>query len=149
MSSPNHPTSDIKNAFSSNSPDYTLVSPNYFTASPRNTSYGLFPIASPTLLLFHDDPYMKGMHAYDAIIPPQVPIAPSTILLPSPVLPLSLMFDPLDFFLPKDILPPRKQAYFLSLSFTNLSGQPQAFDIREDIQVRHQSDIKSLFGYNP
>ncbi|GKD47404.1 hypothetical protein Tco_1272049 [Tanacetum coccineum] len=45
MSSPNHPTSDIKDAF---------------------------PIASPTLSLFHDDPYMKVMHAYNAIIPPQI-----------------------------------------------------------------------------
>nr|GFA19608.1 hypothetical protein [Tanacetum cinerariifolium] len=73
------PTSDIEDAFSSNSPDYTLASPDYFSASPGNTSsdslnnsYGLVTIESPTLSLFHDDPYMKVMHAYDAIIPPQV-----------------------------------------------------------------------------
>ncbi|GKG01758.1 hypothetical protein Tco_0306463, partial [Tanacetum coccineum] len=56
MSSPNHLTSDIKDAFSSNFPDYIPASPDYFPASPRNTSSeslnnssGLVSIASPTL----------------------------------------------------------------------------------------------------
>nr|GEV00944.1 reverse transcriptase domain-containing protein [Tanacetum cinerariifolium] len=34
MSSPNHPTSDIEDAFSSNSPNYTSTSPDYSPASP-------------------------------------------------------------------------------------------------------------------
>ncbi|GKE36869.1 hypothetical protein Tco_1460274 [Tanacetum coccineum] len=38
MSSPNHPSSDIKNAFSSNIPDYISDSLDYFPASPGNTS---------------------------------------------------------------------------------------------------------------
>ncbi|GJX48493.1 hypothetical protein Tco_0273683 [Tanacetum coccineum] len=38
MSSPNHPTSDIEDAFSSNFTDYIPASPDYFPASPRNTS---------------------------------------------------------------------------------------------------------------
>ncbi|GJW05441.1 putative reverse transcriptase domain-containing protein [Tanacetum coccineum] len=38
MSSPNHPTSDIKDAFSSNFPDYTPTSPDYFLVSPGNIS---------------------------------------------------------------------------------------------------------------
>nr|GEU31327.1 reverse transcriptase domain-containing protein [Tanacetum cinerariifolium] len=86
MSSPNHPTSDIEDAFSSNSPNYTPASPDYSPASPGNTpsessnnSYGLVPIASPTLSLFPNDSYMKVMYAYDAIIPPQVPIPPPII----------------------------------------------------------------------
>nr|GEX15257.1 reverse transcriptase domain-containing protein [Tanacetum cinerariifolium] len=87
IASPNHHTFDIEDAFSSNSPNYTPASPDYSPASPGNTpsessnySYGLVLIASPTLLLFHDDPYMKVMHAYDAIIPPQVPIPPPIIV---------------------------------------------------------------------
>ncbi|GJV49127.1 hypothetical protein Tco_1439339 [Tanacetum coccineum] len=32
--------------------------------SSSNNSFGVVPIASPTLSLFHDDPYMKVMHAY-------------------------------------------------------------------------------------
>nr|GEX51422.1 reverse transcriptase domain-containing protein [Tanacetum cinerariifolium] len=62
----------------------------YSPASPRNTpsessnnSYDLVPIASPTLSSFHDDPYIKVMQAYDAIIPPQVPISPPIIVPPS------------------------------------------------------------------
>nr|GEY49966.1 reverse transcriptase domain-containing protein [Tanacetum cinerariifolium] len=93
MSSLNHPTSDIQDAFFFTFPDYISASPDYVPASSRNTSfessnnsYGLVPIASPTLLLFHDDPYMKVMHAYDTIIPPQVPIPPPTIVPPSPML---------------------------------------------------------------
>ncbi|GJS50372.1 reverse transcriptase domain-containing protein [Tanacetum coccineum] len=38
MSYPNHPTSDIEDALASNFPDYILASPDYFPASPGNTS---------------------------------------------------------------------------------------------------------------
>nr|GEZ65016.1 reverse transcriptase domain-containing protein [Tanacetum cinerariifolium] len=93
MSFLNHPTSDIEDAFFFTFPDYISASPDYVPASSRNTSsessnnsYGLVLIASPTLSLFHDDPYMKVMHAYDTIIPPQVPIPPPTIMPPSPML---------------------------------------------------------------
>ncbi|GJR85004.1 hypothetical protein Tco_0209015 [Tanacetum coccineum] len=68
MSSPSHPTSNIEDAFSSNFPDYISASPDYVLASPgktysssSNNSFGLVPIASPTLSLFHDDPYMKEL----------------------------------------------------------------------------------------
>ncbi|GKC32434.1 hypothetical protein Tco_1039728 [Tanacetum coccineum] len=37
MSSPNHPTSNIEDAFSSYFPDYILASPDYVSASPRKT----------------------------------------------------------------------------------------------------------------
>nr|GEW35920.1 reverse transcriptase domain-containing protein [Tanacetum cinerariifolium] len=62
MSSPNHPTSNIEDAFSSNFPDYLPASPNYVPASPGKTysrssnSFCAVPIASPSLLLFHDGP---------------------------------------------------------------------------------------------
>nr|GFD19749.1 hypothetical protein [Tanacetum cinerariifolium] len=92
MSSSNHPTSDIEDAFSSNFPDYISASPDYIPASLRktyssssNNSFGLVPIASPSLSLFHDDPYMKIMHAYYAkespILPPVI-IPPSLMLSP-------------------------------------------------------------------
>ncbi|GJZ01108.1 putative reverse transcriptase domain-containing protein [Tanacetum coccineum] len=94
MSSPNHPTSEIEDAFSSNFPDYIPASPDYVPASPgktyssfSNNSFGLVPIASPTLSLFHNDPYMKVMQAYDAISPPQVTIPPPTVVPPSPIPP--------------------------------------------------------------
>ncbi|GKB92399.1 putative reverse transcriptase domain-containing protein [Tanacetum coccineum] len=65
MSSPNHPTSNIEDAFSSNFPDIIPASLDYVPASPGKTysssfnSFGVVPIVSPTLSLFHDDPYMK------------------------------------------------------------------------------------------
>nr|GEZ46306.1 putative reverse transcriptase domain-containing protein [Tanacetum cinerariifolium] len=132
MSFPNHPTFDIEDAFSSNSPDYIPAFSDYFPTSSRNTSSdssvnpsGLIPIASPTPLLFHDDPYMKVMHAYYAKeLPILTPITSSTILSPSPVLPLPL-FNPRDFFVVEELLPPKKQVCFLSSSSTNSSDLPQ------------------------
>nr|GEY29168.1 hypothetical protein [Tanacetum cinerariifolium] len=134
MSSSTHPIilydSDIEDAFSStNIPNYTPASPNYSPASPRNTFFDtsedpsedqLVPIAvSP----FHDDPYMKAMQQYYAtnelhIPPPPAPIAPP----PFPV--LSPQFDPRDFFLPKEILSPRKQARFLSHFSADFAAPP-------------------------
>ncbi|GJT76172.1 hypothetical protein Tco_1042897 [Tanacetum coccineum] len=105
MSSPNHPTSDIEDAFSSNFPDYIPASPDYVPASPgktysssSNNSFGVVPIVSPTLSLFHDDPYMKVMHAYYA---KESPIPPPTIVPPSTM--LSPMFNPQEFFLLEEL----------------------------------------------
>ncbi|GKB82550.1 hypothetical protein Tco_0949445 [Tanacetum coccineum] len=90
LSSFNHPTSNIEDAFSSNFPDYILASSDYVLALPRktyssssNNSFGLVLIASPTLSLFHDDPYMKVMHAYYA---KESPIPLPTIMPPSSML---------------------------------------------------------------
>ncbi|GJW89191.1 hypothetical protein Tco_0164531 [Tanacetum coccineum] len=95
MSSPNHPTSNIEDAFSSNFPDYIPASPDYSPTSPRNTyssfsnnSFGLVPIALPTLSLFHGDPYMKVMQSYyakESPIPPPTIVPPSSML--SPIMP--------------------------------------------------------------
>ncbi|GJY49923.1 hypothetical protein Tco_0439879 [Tanacetum coccineum] len=93
ISSPNHPTSNIEDDFSSNFLDYIPASLDYVPASPgknysifSNNSFGLVPIALATLLLFHDDPYMKVMHAYYA---KESPIPPPTIV------PSSLMLSPI------------------------------------------------------
>ncbi|GKE71755.1 hypothetical protein Tco_1529827 [Tanacetum coccineum] len=111
MSSPSHPTSNIEDAFSSNVPDYISASPDYVLASPgknyssfSNNSFGFVPIASPTLSLFHDEPYMKVMHAYYA---KESPILPPTIVPPSSM--LSPMFNHQEFFLPEELLPLKKR----------------------------------------
>nr|GEW91735.1 hypothetical protein [Tanacetum cinerariifolium] len=65
MSSPNHLTSNIEDAFSSNFLDFIPVSSHYVPAlsgktySSSSNSFGIVPIASPSLSLLHDDPYMK------------------------------------------------------------------------------------------
>ncbi|GKB51906.1 hypothetical protein Tco_0902659 [Tanacetum coccineum] len=129
MSSPSHPTSNIEDAFSSNFPDYIPASPNYVSTSPRktyssssNNSFGLVAIALPTLSLFHDDPYIKVMHAYYA---KESPIPPPTIMLPSSI--LSPMFNPQESFLLEELLPLKKRGRDRSSS--SISALPQAFEI--------------------
>ncbi|GKA09605.1 putative reverse transcriptase domain-containing protein [Tanacetum coccineum] len=125
---------DVEDAFSStNTPDYTPTSPDYSPTSSGNTfpnpsdDLSKYLLASLVISPFHDDPYIKVMQAYNATsnelpIPlPQAHIASPTVLPPSPMLP---MFDPQDFFLPEEILPPQKRARFLSSS-TDFYTPPQ------------------------
>nr|GEU84811.1 reverse transcriptase domain-containing protein [Tanacetum cinerariifolium] len=96
----------------------------YFPLSSGNTSLDPSDDLSKYLLtllatsLFHDDHYIKVMHAYDAIIPPQTPIPPPIIVPPSPM--LSLIFNPQEFFIPEELLPPKEQVIYLTSSTTNL-----------------------------
>ncbi|GJX94589.1 hypothetical protein Tco_0349175 [Tanacetum coccineum] len=83
MSSPSHPTSNIKDAFSSNFSDYIPASPDYVPASPNKLILAL----QITHLV---------MHAYYA---KESPIPPPTIVPPSSM--LSPMFNPQEFFLPE------------------------------------------------
>ncbi|GJY28177.1 hypothetical protein Tco_0403944 [Tanacetum coccineum] len=150
--------SNVEDAFSStHSPDYIPASPDYFPASPGNTSpdpsddLSKYLLASLAISPFHDDPYMKVMQAYNATsnespIPlPQAPIAPPTALPPSP------MFDPQDFFLPEEILPPQKRARFLSPSSTDFSTPPQVFKIGESYYKTHleryEEHIKTILNH--
>ncbi|GKF23566.1 hypothetical protein Tco_0075888 [Tanacetum coccineum] len=151
MSSPNHPASDIEDAFSSNFPDYIPASPDYVLASPRktyfsssNNSFGVVPIVSPTLSLFHDDPNMKVMHAYYAKelhIPPPAIVPPSTMLSP--------MFNPQEFFLPEELLSPKKQGH--NQSFSSTSALPQEFKkgeiSRKTSLERHEKQIEEIMNH--
>nr|GFA29711.1 hypothetical protein [Tanacetum cinerariifolium] len=151
MSSPIHHTSNIEDAFSSNFPDYILASSDYVPASPRKTysspsnkSFGLVPIASPTLSLFHDDPYMRVMHAYyakESSIPPPVIMPPSLMLSP--------MFNPQEFFLHKELLPHKKQGRDRSSSST--PTLPQEFKIGEisckTSLKRHEEQIEEILNH--
>nr|GEY01524.1 reverse transcriptase domain-containing protein [Tanacetum cinerariifolium] len=174
MSSPNHPTSDIEGAFSSTrSLDYTPASLDYVPASLRKTysssldnSFSLVLIASPTLSLFHDDPYIKVMHAY---YDKESPIPPPVIMPLSPM--LSLMFNPQEFFVPEELLPPKEQVSNLTSSSTDLSNPsqkqacilvppsfsvytptpPQIFEIeKSSIKMHlkhHEKQIKDILNY--
>ncbi|GJV43952.1 hypothetical protein Tco_1428488 [Tanacetum coccineum] len=151
MSSPNHPTSDIEDAFSSNFPDYIPASPDYVPTSPgktysssSNNSFGVVPIVSPTLSLFHDDPYMKVMHAYYA---KESPIPPPTIMPLSTM--LSLMFNPQEFFLLEELLSPKKQGH--NQSFSSTSALPQEFEMGESSRKtsleHHEEQIKEIMNH--
>nr|GEU97292.1 hypothetical protein [Tanacetum cinerariifolium] len=146
MSSPNHLTFNIEKAFSSNFPNYLSASSDYVPASPRKTyysssnSFGVVPIASPSLSLFHDDPYMKVMHAYYT---EKSPIPPLIIT------PLSSMPNPQEFFLPEGLLSPKKQGHEQSSSST--STLPQAFEIGESSRKtnleRHEEQIEGILNH--
>ncbi|GJR34754.1 hypothetical protein Tco_1210438 [Tanacetum coccineum] len=151
MSSPSHPTSNIEDAFSSNFPDYIPASPDYVPASPgktysssSNNLFGLVPIALPTLSLFHDDPYMKVMHAYYA---KESPIPPPTIVPPSSM--LSPMFNPQELFLLGELLPLKKRDRDRSSSST--SALPQEFEIEESSHKTslecHKEQIKEILNH--
>nr|GEU70287.1 putative reverse transcriptase domain-containing protein [Tanacetum cinerariifolium] len=143
MSSPNHPTSNIEDVFSSNFPDFIPASPDYVPASPGKTyssssnSFGVVPIASPSLSLLHDDPYIKVLQAFyteNSLIPPLI------------ITPPSLMPDPQEFFLPEDLLSPKKQGHDQSSSST--STLPQIFKIGESSHKtsleQHEEHIEEI-----
>ncbi|GJW04908.1 hypothetical protein Tco_1563764 [Tanacetum coccineum] len=151
MSSPNHPTPEIEDAFSSKFLDYIPASSDYVPTSPgktysssSNNSFGVVPIVSPTLSLFYDDPFMKVMHTYYA---KDSPIPPPTIMPPSTM--ISLMFNPQEFFLSEELFSPKEQGHNQSLSST--SALPQEFKMGESSRKtsleRHEEQIKEILNH--
>ncbi|GJU35265.1 hypothetical protein Tco_1183619 [Tanacetum coccineum] len=148
------PTSDIEDAFSSNLPweknnipgfpGPSPSSPGNTYSSSTNNSFGLVPIASPTLSLFHDDPYVKVMQAYYA---KESPIPLPTIMPPSSM--LSPIFNSQEFFLPEELLPLKKRG--LDRSSFSTSTLPQAFEIGESSRKtsleRHEEQIKEILNH--
>ncbi|GKA44290.1 hypothetical protein Tco_0737014 [Tanacetum coccineum] len=137
MSSPDHPTANLEDAFSSNFPNYVPpASPDYVPASPGKTYssasnlFGIAPLASPTLSLFPDDPYMKALQAFyteKSPIPPPIIIPPKTQ----------------EFFLPEGLLSPTK-------SSSSTPFQPQTFEIgetsRKSTIERHEEQILDILN---
>ncbi|GJU87395.1 hypothetical protein Tco_1294941 [Tanacetum coccineum] len=110
MSSPNHSTSDIEDAFSSmNILNYTSVSSDYFPASSGSIS---FNSSENTNIIPSESP-----------ISSPDPITPPAILTPSSVLPPSLLLNPRYFFIPEELLPPKKRIHSPSSSSTTNSDE--------------------------
>ncbi|GJU26476.1 hypothetical protein Tco_0920991 [Tanacetum coccineum] len=103
-----------------------MSSPNHLTS------------VSITLSLFHDDPYMKVMQAFYA---KKSPIPPPTII------PQSSMLNPQEFFLPEELLPPKKQG----CSSSSTSALPQDFEIGESTHKtnleRHEEEIEEILNH--
>ncbi|GKE84285.1 hypothetical protein Tco_1558027, partial [Tanacetum coccineum] len=129
MSSPNHFTSDIEDAFSSiNILNYISVSLDYFPASLESSSFNSWEnsidnMIPPVFLSFNNNPCLKDVQAFYAkefpISSPD-PITPPAILTLSLILPPSLLFNPRYFFIPEELLPPKKQIHSPSSSSTTL-----------------------------
>ncbi|GKB00064.1 hypothetical protein Tco_0828057 [Tanacetum coccineum] len=104
MSSPDHPTANLEDVFSSNFPNYVPpASSDYVPASPGKTYssdsnlFGIALLASPTLFLFPDDPYMKALQDFYTEKSP----IPPPIIIPSKTQ---------EFFLPEGLLSPTKSS---------------------------------------
>nr|GEW64727.1 putative reverse transcriptase domain-containing protein [Tanacetum cinerariifolium] len=103
MSSPNHLSSNIEDAFS----EYISVVPDYSSASldkaysiTSNNSTGVISPTSLNFSLFHNDPYINVMNAYTTFNPSPIPIPPPTI---------KSSYDSPEFFLPKELLSLKKE----------------------------------------
>ncbi|GJV30899.1 hypothetical protein Tco_1391299 [Tanacetum coccineum] len=103
MSSPNHSTFDIEDAFSSmNILNYTSVSSDYFPASSGSSSFNSSEnskdnMISPVFSPFYNNPCLNDVQAFyakESPISPPDPITPSAILTPSQILSPSLLLDP-------------------------------------------------------
>ncbi|GJV51184.1 hypothetical protein Tco_1446925 [Tanacetum coccineum] len=138
MSSPDHPTANLEDVFSSNFPNYVPpASPDYIPTSPGKTyssasnTFGIVPLTSPTLSLFPDDPYMKALQAFYTEKSP----IPSPIIIPPKTQ---------EFFLPEGLLSP------MQLS-PSTPSQPQALEIgetsRKSAIKRHEEQIQGIQGY--
>ncbi|GJV62042.1 hypothetical protein Tco_1468142 [Tanacetum coccineum] len=143
MSSPDHPTPNMEDAFSSNIPNhFLLVSPDYVPASLGNTyssasnPFGIVPLAPPTLSLFNDDPYIND---------PYMKVLQDFYTEKSPIL-------------TPNIIPPKTQEHFLPeglLSPMQLSpstpSQPQTLEIgetsRKSAIKRHKEKIQGIQCY--
>ncbi|GJS08489.1 hypothetical protein Tco_0365285 [Tanacetum coccineum] len=131
MSSPNHFTSDIEDAFSSmNILNYTSVSSDYFPASSESRSFNSLRNSTDNIIPsvfspFYNNPCLKdvqAIYAKELPISSPDPITPPAILTLSPVLPPSLLFDPRYFIVLEELLPPKKLIHSLSSSSTTLSN---------------------------
>ncbi|GJW07007.1 hypothetical protein Tco_1569430 [Tanacetum coccineum] len=82
----------------------------------------------PVISSFYNNTYLRDVQTIYAkelpILSPD-PITLPTILTLSPILPLSLLFNPRYFFIPEELLPPKKQICSSSSSSTTLSNSSQ------------------------
>ncbi|GKA63725.1 hypothetical protein Tco_0763331 [Tanacetum coccineum] len=131
MSSPNHFTSDIEDAFSSmNILNYISVSSDYFPVSLGSNSFNSSENSNDNMIplvfsSFYNNTYLKDVqafHAKELPISSPDPITPPAILTLSPILPPSLLFNPRYFFIPEKLLPPKKRIHSPSSSSTTLSN---------------------------
>nr|GEU70434.1 reverse transcriptase domain-containing protein [Tanacetum cinerariifolium] len=136
MSSPNHLTFNIEDTFS----EYILVVSDYSPASlgktyssASNNSTNVIPPTSSNFSLFHNDPYVNVMNAYATFTPSPIPIPPPAIKSPS---------DSPEFFLPKELLSPKKQKqdqYFQDYEMGENS--------HESTLEQHEKQIKEILNH--
>ncbi|GKF19592.1 hypothetical protein Tco_0068230 [Tanacetum coccineum] len=151
MSSPNHSTSDIEDAFSSmNILNYTSVSLDYFPASAGSRSFNSSENSTNNMIPpFYNNPYLKNVQAFyakESPISSPDPITSPAILTPSLILPPSLIFDPRYFFIPEKLLPPKKRICSPSSSSTTLSNSSQNQTYKMYLK-HHEKQVEDILNY--
>nr|GEX79202.1 hypothetical protein [Tanacetum cinerariifolium] len=125
MSSPNHPTSNIEDSFSLNFLDFIPASSDYVLASPGKT-------------------YSSSSNSFGVVL--QAFYTKISPIPPLIITPPCLMPNPQEFFLPEDLLSPKKQGHDQSSSST--STLPQIFEIGESSRKlsleRHEEQIEGI-----
>ncbi|GJT59382.1 hypothetical protein Tco_1002915 [Tanacetum coccineum] len=152
MSSPNHSTSDIEDAFSSmNILNYTSVSSDYFPTSSESSSFNSLEnskdnMIPPVFLPFYNNPCLKDVQAFYAKESPmssQDSTTPPAILTPSLVNSDELKIE-LERIRSQIIKLQRKklgQKDKIAFAHYRISNLEQ---IIEEIQARHQTDQEDL-----
>nr|GEY58100.1 hypothetical protein [Tanacetum cinerariifolium] len=106
MSSPNHPTFDIEDAFS-------FIFLDYFPATPVNTSpyssndLTMYLLATLVFSPLHDDPYTKVMQVYDATNELNIPPLQTPITSPTVIPHVLSLYDSQDFLPLEETSPPK------------------------------------------
>ncbi|GJR89377.1 hypothetical protein Tco_0213388 [Tanacetum coccineum] len=137
MSSPNHSTSDLEDAFSSmNILNYTSVSSDYFSASSESSSFNSSEnfkdnMIPPVFSSFYNNPCLKDVQAFYAkelpISSPDL-ITPPAILTPSPYYHHQLTIRSSNIFVPEDYYHLRKRIHFPNTCI-NFSSRNQTCDL--------------------
>nr|GEV01742.1 hypothetical protein [Tanacetum cinerariifolium] len=106
MSSPNHPTFNIEDAFSFNFPDYFLATLENTSPDSSNdlTKYLLATLVFSPL---YDDPYIEVMQAYDATNELNISALQAPIASPTVMPPLLSLYDSQYFLHLEEISPPK------------------------------------------
>nr|GEV55679.1 reverse transcriptase domain-containing protein [Tanacetum cinerariifolium] len=148
MSSPNYPTSDIEDAFSSKFYDY-------FPATPGNNSlnylddFTKYILATLVFSPLHDNPYMEVMPAYDATDNElAIPLLQTSIALPTALPPslVSPMFDSRDFFPPEEISPKDTKTYESPTSVSLFSSIGSSSPVRSTTPPPDYPFDESIFA---
>ncbi|GJS82044.1 hypothetical protein Tco_0748585 [Tanacetum coccineum] len=160
LSSLDYPTANLKDAFSSNFPNYVPpASPDYIPTSPGKTYssasnlFGIVPLTSPTFSLFPDDPYMKalqGIQCYLDEIPPErfeqiengiEGLGKGTIIIQHDFVALAAELQQAHTQITKLLRKQIGSNHKISLARYRIA---ELAEVINDMETRHQEDIEKL-----
>ncbi|GKF20900.1 hypothetical protein Tco_0069538, partial [Tanacetum coccineum] len=135
--------------------NYTLVSSDYFPALAGSSSFNFSENSTDNIIplvfsSFYNNPCLKdvqAIYAKELPLSSPDPITSPAILTLSPILPPSLLFNLRYFFIPEELLPPKKQICSSSSSLSTLSNssQNQTCNLVSPSSLVHTSTLPQVF----